>query len=302
METVKCNLCGSNDAILYLKNWDWMLNKDLEFSLVQCQSCGLIYINPRPTTKEMMKFYPDSYGAYSTNSNNPLFKWMKQEFWKSHIAYLRKFVDGNARILEVGCGSGEYLAFLRDNGGWQVQGIEFSPFAAEKARQDYSLDVKVGSLVDVTLPEVTYDVVIMKYVLEHVPDPYDTVKKVSQVLKPGGIFFFIIPNMDSWEVKAFGKYWNGYDTPRHLSLYGKETLAFLLQKCNMDILSIRYTIIPNDIIESIRYFLEDNNGLQFLSKYFRSNNLGVIGLISPLSFLMGKLRQSGGMEIIAQLR
>lgn len=300
MEIVNCNFCGADDSHLFLINRDRLLNKDDLFSLVQCNQCDLIYLNPRPSAQEIKAFYPDSYGVYTSDQTNPVLRWLKELLWSQDRALLNKYISDQARILEVGCGSGEYLAYMRDKAGWEVQGIEISPFIVEKAKQDYNLKVHLGTLTQTQLPEQAFDAVIMKYVLEHVHDPLESVTKISQILKPGGIFYFIIPDPDSWELKLFGKYWNGLDTPRHLFLFPRNTIEATLRKCGLVPVSTSYTVIPNDLILSLRFMLEDKGAPEALTRFVRWDNLLLIGLISPISFILGKIGKSGAMRMIAQ--
>src|SRR5438105_3712699 len=65
LETVACDLCGSTDARPSLCVRDRMYGLPGEFQLVQCQSCGLLYINPRPDKASIGAFYPDlDYHAF----------------------------------------------------------------------------------------------------------------------------------------------------------------------------------------------------------------------------------------------
>jgi 2-polyprenyl-3-methyl-5-hydroxy-6-metoxy-1,4-benzoquinol methylase len=70
------------------------------------------------------------------------------------------------RLLDVGCGSGSFLARMRDL-GWDVHGVEPDPVAARVAMTRYQLDVACVSLQDAALPSESFDVVTMSHVLEH---------------------------------------------------------------------------------------------------------------------------------------
>ena len=61
MEYVNCNLCGLNETqVLFRKKDKFGISQD-EFRVVECQRCGLLYVNPRPTLEEMGRFYPETY-------------------------------------------------------------------------------------------------------------------------------------------------------------------------------------------------------------------------------------------------
>ncbi|NCQ28205.1 MAG: class I SAM-dependent methyltransferase, partial [Armatimonadetes bacterium] len=93
------------------------------------------------------------------------------------------------------CATGQHLAMLRDRGGWRVTGVEFSPRAAALARRVHSLNVHTGDLLSAHLPAESVDLVLMKYVLEHVPDPLGELREIRRVLRPGGRAVFWVPNL-----------------------------------------------------------------------------------------------------------
>ncbi len=132
------------------------------------------------------------------------------------------------RALDVGCGRGHFLAAMRRR-GWSVHGVEPSPQAAERAREEYGLPIQTGALRDVSR-SVEFDVVTLWHVLEHVADPVEFLGDVWRVLRPGGLVVIETPNVDSVDRRLFGRHWMGWDPPRHLHLFGPRTLAAILER------------------------------------------------------------------------
>jgi SAM-dependent methyltransferase len=128
------------------------------------------------------------------------------------------------RLLEVGCGTGEQLARLRER-GWEVEGQEVDAKAAERAQALHGLRVHLGTLTSLALQDAAYDAVAMNHVIEHVRDPVALLKECHRILKPGGIFVAITPNIDSYGHHYFGSCWRGLDPPRHLHLLSAQTLG-----------------------------------------------------------------------------
>jgi SAM-dependent methyltransferase len=300
METVTCNLCGSSDSSHYMSTRDRMLRTEHEFHLVRCQRCGLVYLNPRPDAEEMQSFYPEKYEVYAANRTNRVMWHLRRLLWRQHQRRLGRYIGPDATLLEVGCGTGEYLAFLRDQAGWKVIGTEFSEFVARKARDTYRLQVQVGPLRGLPLPAASFDAVVMKYVLEHVPDPLQSLARVHRLLKPDGILFITVPDLESWEVPVFGQFWNGLDSPRHLFLFQRSTIEMMLRKCGFTSIELSHTVIPNDVIQSLRYLVQDRGTPEALVHFIRCDNPLLVALVSPFSLLMGKIGRSGAIEVLAR--
>jgi 2-polyprenyl-3-methyl-5-hydroxy-6-metoxy-1,4-benzoquinol methylase len=106
------------------------------------------------------------------------------------------------RILDVGCGRGDTLAYLHANGRcrWTC-GVELFPAAAEVARSRLD-DVYAGNIEQLDLPilPASLDVVLCLDVLEHLIDPWTTAKRLAALLKPGGVLIASIPNVRHFRV------------------------------------------------------------------------------------------------------
>ncbi|MDD5035344.1 MAG: methyltransferase domain-containing protein, partial [Methylococcaceae bacterium] len=134
------------------------------YSIVRCKHCGLMRTDPRPTPETIGYYYPDDYGPYASTRISPDgFKaWMGtvKEFAKNllrlHTQSLPPLPPG--RMLEIGCASGAFLHQMARQ-GWEVEGIEFSPQAAQCAR-DAGFKVYSGSLESAPEPQRPYDLVV----------------------------------------------------------------------------------------------------------------------------------------------
>ena len=130
-------------------------------------------------------------------------------------------------LLEIGCGDGDQLVEA-ELAGFRVTGIEYSPFAAEKARSKLkSGRVHVGDIHTVDLGDERFDVCIMADVIEHVRSPRACLARVWERLKPGGCLLVATPSLDSWSAKLMGGSWMELK-PEHLSYFNRRTLESLL--------------------------------------------------------------------------
>jgi len=144
----------------------------------------------------------------------------------------------NGRLLDVGCGNGEFLAYMRSL-GWDVFGVEPDEAAVRAARDRFDLVIYHGTLETVQLPEAFFDSVIMNHAIEHVPDPIETMRKCHALLKPEGRIHLLTPNTDSLGHRLFGISWRGLEPPRHYHLFTADTLKRCLRLAGLTIDSVR---------------------------------------------------------------
>lgn len=150
------------------------------------------------------------------------------------VYYLPRYKPG-ATLLDVGCGSG---AFLRkaQRIGWKVAGVEPDPKAAATA-SSLGLNVIPGTIDSLSTLKDEFDVVTISQVVEHVHDPDALLRTIFQLLKPGGQLFIATPNISSLAHHEFGEHWRGLEPPRHLILFGWESLELMLKRAGFDQLS-----------------------------------------------------------------
>ena len=105
-------------------------------------------------------------------------------------------VTAAGRLLDIGCGSGSFLA-LAQKRGWEPHGVEMSPGLSSACERNLGTRVITGRFEDVKLPAGRFDVVTMWDVIEHVIDPGFCIRKVKELLRPGGLAVFCTPDEES---------------------------------------------------------------------------------------------------------
>ncbi len=103
-------------------------------------------------------------------------------------------LKSSGRFLDVGCGRGRWLNYVRENSDFQVEGVEASSEASAYAREKYNLTVTTGELRSAGYPDGAFDVVYLRNVLEHIATPRDLRDEIHRILKPGGICVVHVPN------------------------------------------------------------------------------------------------------------
>lgn len=230
LETVPCLLCGADRPARLYDAPDRLMKVRGEFQIVRCGSCGLVYLSPRPTLAAIGDYYPDAYEPYLRVVPQALPAWKR---WPLNYGLRKRtqpIVQRKApgRALDIGCATGQFLAYLRDSAHWEVLGIEPGESAARYARDTFGLEVHQGDLRSAQLADQSLDVVTMWDVLEHLHDPRVELHEIRRILKPDGLLVFRVPSNDSLDAKLFGPYWAGLDVPRHMVVFDRRTLAQML--------------------------------------------------------------------------
>ena len=238
METVVCNLCGHNSSHLVYQVKDTNYGQAGTFSLVTCERCGLVYLNPRPTTQEIGNYYPaDQYHPFRALQKTQAIK--PSDMQQKRADKISQLVNNHEKrpILDVGCGSGLFLLAMEQR-GWQVFGVEPSDHASNFARTTLNLPVLTGDIF-AAQPGTTFDVITFWDVLEHTHSPRAVLQEAHRLLNPNGLLAINVPNWASWERKIFRDKWIAIDAPRHLYHFSPSTLSQLLQSCGFSVMEMR---------------------------------------------------------------
>lgn len=124
---------------------------------------------------------------------------------------------GALRALDVGCGSGALMAAL-NRVGWQVEGVEWDPAAANAARQASGQSVWTGDFRQIQLPLAAYGLIVLSHVFEHLDAPVPALRRIKELLAPAGRVVVRYPNSASFGARFFGGAWFPWEVPRHLVL------------------------------------------------------------------------------------
>jgi 2-polyprenyl-3-methyl-5-hydroxy-6-metoxy-1,4-benzoquinol methylase len=238
MKSVVCDLCGANNPRHYLTTTDRFTGS--VFNLYICNDCQLVYLNPRPTPFEVEEFYPEDYEAYQIRGNNILAiaNWNVKQALYMQLKYVRLYHPEQGRLLDVGCATGNFLLLAREH-GWQVFGIEIIERAAQIAREQLGSEHISPDLEVLSLPTGSLDAITLWDVLEHLPSPKFAMRKFHDLLRKGGMVYFSIPNLDSFDRKLFKSEWIGWDAPRHFNLYDKANIPRLLAETGFELVDRR---------------------------------------------------------------
>lgn len=292
----KCNLCGSNNADLII---DLRRSKDSrvrQYRIVQCKQCGLIYLNPRPSKEKMASFYPENYLPFKKASieeeDSSLLKWARRQKYNKMSRTIKAFFkDEPGALLDVGCSTGLFLNHMAQK-GWIVTGVEPNFQAAQYAKNRFGLNVINDTIESASLPETAFDVITYWDVMEHVYDPMAVFSKTNQLLKDNGLLLINFPPAESFARHKFKDNWIGYDPPRHLYVFSRETMKAYLVRNGFEILRWANVLSPffAYVISLNKYHSDNDAGLRKLTEKI-INIPGMRFIFEPFfyyNFLIGK--------------
>lgn len=229
-----CKLCGSHDTFIAVQPrisredrsqgsacHPTVSDFGIIHPLAECRSCGFQFAAQADHAVG---------GAYSSSADacyGAQTEERSQTFLKV-LSYLKTIVPPGARLLDVGCSYGLFLRLAREQ-GFQVSGIEPSADAARHCT-DAGLDVSCGDMESAQFPAGSFDLITAFEVIEHLESPAAFIAKARSLLKPGGVFFLVTPDLGSFSRRVMGYRWFSYRA-MHVSYFSKRTLKnFLGQK------------------------------------------------------------------------
>ena len=259
LETINCDLCGSNNNALLLQTRDYRYGNPDMFNIVKCKECGLIYLNPRPTAESVLEQYKEDYTPDEKMNNlrrsRGVLKKIFGRFWyKIGGSYGVSEIKVKGRFLDIGCAQGDTIEAARGMGA-DVYGIELNPKSV-KVCKDKSLNVHCGTVEDSAYPDDYFDIIWMSQVIEHLPSPKSSLKEIRRILKPGdGRLYIFCPNAGSYLANFFGKYWHGWHIPFHFYAYTRETITKLVAECGFKVEKLSATTPYNFFSVSLKSML-----------------------------------------------
>jgi len=228
-----CPLCGGAHRTPRFEAADRLFRTTTKrFPIVECRACGVLYLSPRPSGEELAAYYPPGYW-WSGGSEGGLARRLEGAYRRvvlaDHAAFLARAAGPPpARILDVGCGSGDLLVMLKRR-GYSCTGLD-SALPALRAARAQGLPALLGDYHAPPLAPESFDVVSMFHFLEHVADPACALAFAHRVLRPGGRLVAQTPNAASWQMALHGARWSGLDVPRHLVNFRARDLARVVQQ------------------------------------------------------------------------
>ena len=186
---------------------------------------------PVPKKEEMYKYYDSNqYLPHYLNKKNlttSLYSLVKKYMHRKKLRWMRRHLKHNSNVLDYGCGAGDFVRYLR---GKSVMAYGYDP----------NIKFNIGESTFLTNNPIwgknKYDIIFLWHVLEHTHNPFILFQSLKKSLKKNGKIFIAIPNFKSFDSKYYGKYWAGYDLPRHLWHFSRKSIYQIAEQNNFKIL------------------------------------------------------------------
>ena len=246
-KTALCPVCGSiRFRVVYRVDGHHRRDLRPEVTIAKCADCGTAYLNDA-----VHSFQEDLYAYYERFAGRSMEELVSPLTLASYHRVLRKLRKHCVlqSILDVGCGKGEFV-WAALGQGYEVEGLELSAEAVSVALSN-ALPVKQQDLFSSELDARRWSAITMFEVLEHVDQPMSMIKRVTDLLEPGGILYLTTPNYNSLDRLGLGPNWHVFH-PEHITYFSTHGLALLVRKLEprLQLVSVESNNISPQLLKS----------------------------------------------------
>lgn len=245
LEEVPCPGCGAPEATLAYEASDHVYAVERRaLPIRRCDRCALVYLGRRPTRESIAAAYPATYLWRLAETEAPegagrdrrlaaaYFRW----FYARRAAMADRLLPaGPVRVLDLGCGDGQFLAALARRREGEFVGIDFAPGPSPPG-----VTLEPGDLNAPGPGDVPFDLVTLWHVLEHLHAPCEALTAAFDRLRPGGRLIVATQNFDALSRRLMGPRWPLNDVPRHLCHFTPATLSALVKRSGFEDVSVRH--------------------------------------------------------------
>jgi len=194
-EETACALCGRRE-------YTSVATRDRNgrpLRTVMCDACGLVWTNPRPSDADVDRYYASFYRVDYKKSREPAARKLLRGVLgaEARRQELASLLPPGSRVLDVGCGAGEFVYLLRQH-GVDASGIEPGEEYADFSRRSLRIPIQTATVDTALVDPGSQHVITMFHMLEHVADPRQVLATVRGWLRePEGVLVVEVPNVDS---------------------------------------------------------------------------------------------------------
>jgi SAM-dependent methyltransferase len=244
---MECRVCNGIDLEFFYDQ-----GRTKQFRFYRCINCGLVNLDLDHTV---------IVGNQKKYSDQPVkqIDYEKNAGALNAFLFAKKYIPGKGKFLDIGCGAGSVLYFFKKD-GWDVSGLELSEVLAEHVRSRLNIQVEVTDFLKLSDHKARYDLISLRHVLEHLPEPLLAMKKISELLVENGFAHIEFPNINSLSHRfqrvrnRWGLFRKKYDpdfAPGHCNEFSKASFEFLIEKAGFDL--IRWETYSNKAVPDFFY-------------------------------------------------
>lgn len=211
------------------------------YDVVACRDCGMCFASGLPDQARFSEYYGQS-SKYDLSAEGAQVSTFETRRYEDEAQFIAAAVaDRAAPVLDIGTATGALLIALRNAGFTDLHGVEPSPEAARKAREEHGLDVIAGDAMAARRWSAGFAVVSLVAVLEHLTDPREAVREAALLLKNDGLLYLLVPN-----AAGFSKH---IDAPyqqfsvEHINYFTSTSLRNLVASVGLEVVSERDHVV-----------------------------------------------------------
>ncbi|MEQ1849903.1 MAG: class I SAM-dependent methyltransferase [Candidatus Peribacteraceae bacterium] len=227
LQEAKCPLCNTSSSRLIFSEGI--------FSVVQCDACDIQFEKRQLDKNGLQKIY--NTHEYWSSSSPRSFGYAS--YLRESKNYLRTFalrIKGTPEltkkvgsVLDIGCGCGYFLEKMQER-GWKCSGIDISKEASDEALKRANLHIQTGDESLLEGMESRFDIVSLWDVIEHLPEPVKSLKRIRNIIQPGGLLILETQNFQSFFARLLGKRWHHYKHLEHLWHFSPQSIEQILKQ------------------------------------------------------------------------
>jgi 2-polyprenyl-3-methyl-5-hydroxy-6-metoxy-1,4-benzoquinol methylase len=227
-----CPVCKHDESSYYMTTRALMHSSNKEcYIFNKCLLCEAVFLTNGVSEESLNEYYTDNYLPYKGPSAWGKFSSFVERSQRKLDQKRVDFVDsvtekkGDFNMLDVGCGNPSFLELLQQRLHAKCTGIDFSD-KGWKGRSYNEIELIKTAVADFE-PAQLFDVITLWHYLEHDYHLHDTVEKLYSCLKPGGKLIIEVPDYKSLSAGIQKQFWQGWHSPRHLTLFTEKAFRIL---------------------------------------------------------------------------
>jgi SAM-dependent methyltransferase len=211
------------------KEW----TSERKFPASECLNCGFVFMNPQLDASGLRDYYQNYLSKRRINDEAKMEQRKSQYRLDADLLSNRGYADGV--LLDVGCNGGFFLEALGDR--YERYGTEIDGESVAYCRKhyaDFASNVYHGDLIEAKFGAAQFDIVTLRGVIEHVPNPSEIIREVLRILKPRGVMFICAtPNVDSVAARIYRENWVLFHPVQHLWYFSPTTFNRIMNSSGM---------------------------------------------------------------------
>ena len=225
-EISSCPVCKCNDSSFYIATNALMHKENQErYVFKKCSLCESVFLS-NPISESLLKnYYTDNYLPYKGADAWGKYKYFVEKSQENldlkRMQLVAKYTKNlkSFTVLDVGCGNPSFLKKIKKNLNAHCTGIDFSDHGWKN--EEYTGITLIKSSISDFHPTHKFDIITLWHYLEHDYNLHETVDKLYNCLNINGKIIIEVPDYDSFTAKLQKQFWQGWHSPRHLTLFSK---------------------------------------------------------------------------------